>query len=402
MRTLVVNSFWVLGAGALAIAFGHALHARLGFLRRWSIPSSIVAGFLLAAVTLGLRGVGVEMAVDSTIQNLAMVAFFTSIGFSLDGESLRRGGAPMLLLLAMFTVGALVQNATGVALARWQGLNPLLGIAAGSMSLAGGPATSLAFGMSFEQAGAHGAATVALASALTGILFAGMVSGAFGAFLIRRSRTASSNQSPPIGKERQPEHAAISSPELLRVLVLFGVAIGLGQALNLLLVGRIGGIPISLPGYIGAMIVAALLRALSMRSPALAMPAGWSQAVGSTALAWVIPLALWTLKYWELRGLAGPVVVILLAQVPVTFALSWVTWRVLGSDSTAAITAAGYCGFMFGTTANSMAALEELRDRFGDSPLAFLIVPLVGGFLSDFANALVIVLSRGVAETIRP
>ncbi|HUQ91425.1 MAG TPA: sodium/glutamate symporter [Bryobacteraceae bacterium] len=318
MRTLAVNSFWVLGAGAIAIAAGNVLHSRLAVLRRWSIPSSIVAGFLLAAITLSLRGVGVEMAVDPTIQNLAMVAFFTSIGFSLDADALRRGGAPLLRLLAMFTMGALAQNATGIAVARAQGLNPLLGIAAGGMALAGGPATSLAFGMSFEEAGARGATAVALASALTGILFAGMVSGAFGAFLVRREGVKPTPTPLLIPEEQPLEKAAVSSLVLLRVLVLFGVAMGLGQAFNLLLVGRIGGIPISLPGYIGAMVMAALLRALATRSPSLRMPAGWTQAVGSAALAWFIPLALWTLKYWELRGLAGPVLVILLAQVPVT------------------------------------------------------------------------------------
>jgi ESS family glutamate:Na+ symporter len=171
--------------------------------------------------------------------------------------------------------------------------------------------------------------------------------------------------------------------------------------LNLLLAGRIAGIPISFPGYIGAMVVAALLRALSKRWTVFGMQAGYSQATASAALAWFIPLALWTLKYWELRGLGGPVLVILLAQVPVTLALCWLTWRVLGRGFDAAMIAAGYCGFMFGTTANSMAALEELRDRFGDSPLAFLIVPLVGGFLSDFVNAFVIVASRGVAEFLK-
>ena len=401
MPTLAVNSIAVLGAGAIAIAAGNELHSRLTVLRNLSIPASIVAGFLLATVTLALRGAGVELVVDQTIQNLAMVGFFTSIGFSLDRDALRRGGAPVLRLLAMFTIGSIAQNATGMAVARWQGLNPLLGIAAGGMALAGGPATSLAFGMSFEEAGARGATAVALASALTGILFAGMVSGAFGAFLIARSRSRLGERSGTVAQQPTPSTAPTTSAVLVRVLVLFGVAMGLGQALNLVLVGRVAGIPISLPGYIGAMAVAALLRALATRSAAFAMPAGWSQAAGSAALAWFIPLALWTLKYWELRGLAGPVLIILLAQVPVTFVFSWLTWRVLGSSFDAAVIAAGYCGFMFGTTANSMAALEELRDRFGDSPLAFLVVPLVGGFLSDFVNAFVIVASRGMAELVK-
>ena len=191
MIAIPVNSFLVLACGALAISAGMAVHQRVRFLRRWLIPPSIIAGLLLAIPTVLLRRQGWILDVDTTIQQLAMVAFFTSVAFSVDRKTLQRGGRPVALILGMVGVGALVQNIVGIALAHMQGLNPLFGIAAGAMALAGGPATSLAFGPTLESAGASGAATIGVACAIVGILVAGLVTGTFGASLIRRGSSTS-------------------------------------------------------------------------------------------------------------------------------------------------------------------------------------------------------------------
>src|SRR5689334_1557640 len=146
-----VNTFVVLACGALAIAAGHGLHRASRLLRRWLIPPPIVAGFLLAAPTLMLRHWDLALDVDTTVQQVAMVALFTSIGFNLSGDAVRRGGRPAAIVLALFTIGAFVQNGVGVALAKWQGIHPLIGLASGAVAFAGGPATSLAFGPTLEE-----------------------------------------------------------------------------------------------------------------------------------------------------------------------------------------------------------------------------------------------------------
>jgi ESS family glutamate:Na+ symporter len=382
-----INSFLVLGCGAAAIAAGQALHASVPALQRCLIPPPILAGLILAAPTLLLRGQGVVLEVDPNLQQLAMVALFTSVGFNLDREALRRGGPTVMILLGVFWFGAIVQNAVGVMLARGLGIHALLGIAGGAVAFAGGPATSLAFGPTLEQAGAAGATSAALALAIAGILVGGFTTGAFGAFLIHRDR---------LRPKEGSEHPATDTPilsneraaELPRTLLLFGIAMAAGHLTNLGLNSWLRSMAITLPAYTGAMIAASLIR---LRLPAT--PA-WNSLIGTLALTWFIPLALWTLRYWELTGLAGPLLVILLVQVPVTVALGWLAYRLVGRTFDSAFMAAGYYGFMIGTMANSFAGMEEMRQRYGSSARAILVVSIVGGVLSDFLNILTIVLSR--------
>ena len=108
------------------------------------------------------------------------------------------------------------------------------------------------------------------------------------------------------------------------------------------------------------------------------------------ALSLFLVLALMTLRLWELSGLALPMVAILVAQIALIVAVCWPTFRLMGRDYDAAVMGAGLCGFMLGTTANAMANMEALVDRYGPAPRAFLVVPMVGAFFIDFINAVII------------
>jgi ESS family glutamate:Na+ symporter len=394
MTVLPVDSFLVLGFGAAAIAAASSLHARIAILRRCLIPPPIVAGLILAAPTLLLRQQGFHLQIDPTLQQIAMVGLFTSIGFNLDQDGLRRGGRPVIVFLTMFGVGALVQNLVGVALARAQGLHPLLGIATGAVALAGGPATSLAFGPGLEEAGARGATSAALATAICGIIVAGFLTGGFGAFLIQWDRLKPAPE-PSSGSYDQTQALDLFHPTgLLRTLVLFGLAMALGHFLNAALNEQLRGLLVSLPAYVGSMLVACSFRLLSTKWPAVAIDLPWNDAVGTAALTWFIPLALWSLRYWEIAKLALPILMILAVQLPVTLAISWIAYRLAGRSYDSAVMASGYFGFMFGTMANSLAAMNELRTRFGNSRQAYLVIPIIGGVLSDALNVAVITLSR--------
>ena len=110
------------------------------------------------------------MAFDTTLQAPLMIAFFTSIGFGASVPLLRSGGPAVAVFLALATAVAVLQNLAGAAVAAGLGVPPLLGVLAGSVTLTGGPATGLAFAPLFEQAGVKGAATLAVASAMVGIV----------------------------------------------------------------------------------------------------------------------------------------------------------------------------------------------------------------------------------------
>lgn len=113
--------------------------------------------------------------------------------------------------------------------------------------------------------------------------------------------------------------------------------------------------------------------------------------IGGFALNIFLVVALMDLKLWQLAGQALVLVVILAAQVVTVAAVALtLLHRSMGRDYEAAVMAGGFIGFALGTTANAVANMRAVTARFGPAPRAFLVVPLVGAFFVDFANALII------------
>lgn len=370
-----LNQVHVLALGCAGAALGNWLQRRIPGLARWNIPGPVVGGLVYATATLLLRDRWLNFEIDTGLRDLLMLAFFTTVGFQARVSVLREGGRDVVKLLALAAAGAFLQGVFGIAVARALQVDLLAGLVTGPLALAGGPATSLAFGRTFEDLGLPGATAMATASAVFGIVVAGLFAGPMGGWLIRRDGLRGAMASAPQAA-RDTERGGLLTPVLL-----LGVAMGLGTLVST----AIESTGIKLPGYIGAMIVAAAIVNLHPR-----IPAGAIGEIGSVALAVFIVMALLTLKLWELAALAGPVVVLLAGQTAFTLLLTLGAYRVLGRTYDGAVTAAGFAGFMLGITANALAAMEELRERYGAAPAAFLAVPLVGAFLMDFTNSLVI------------
>ncbi len=377
-----LNTVQVLGLACIGVWAGERLKRKAPLLDRLNIPVSIVGGMIFALVALSLRDRAVNLEADTTLRDLLQVAFMTTIGLSARLQLLKEGGAPLVKLLAIASLGAVLQNLLGMGLAAALAVDPRLGILAGSVALAGGPATSLAFGGTFEKMGVYGATAVAMASATFGIAVAGLIGGYIGGRLIRRHGLKPGGTAVP-----PPGLAPGEIRDLLPAVVVIGIAMGLG---NLLSTGmeRLGLI---LPAYIGAMIVAAVIRNLDDRFGFARISQSEVDALGRIALYLFIVAALLTLRLWELAHLALPLIVILVAQVGLCWAMCVVmSFRVMGRDYESAVTAAGFCGFMLGITANAIACMEELVEKYGPAPRAFLVVPVVGAFLIDFTNSLII------------
>jgi ESS family glutamate:Na+ symporter len=291
-----------------------------------------------------------------------------------------------------------------------------MGVLAGSVTLTGGPATGLAFAGDFERAGLTGAATLAVASAMVGIVAGGLMGGPLGTFLIERRKLAQPSGGRPVRTPEVAAHvveeavgeAAPTAPKgedveayaLLKTLVILLVAMWLGawvsgwiQA-NVRFPGFVPGLAgkaLTLPAYIGAMLVAAGMRNLDDLTGIFGLSQKLIDDLGSVALALFLALALMTLKLWELAGLALPLAVILVGQLVLVAAVAALAvFRVMGRDYEAAVISSGFVGFMLGTTANAMANMEALVQRFRAAPRAFLIVPMVGAFFIDFTNAIII------------
>lgn len=383
----------------IVLFIGYGLRRVIPILTRYNIPAPVVGGLLVSIIILIARRYDVTLfQFDTALQSPLMIAFFTSIGFGASYARLKVGGPQVILFFVLVSIVALVQNLVGIALAVPLGVSPLFGVIVGSLTLAGGPATGLAFAPQFEQAGVTGATTLIVASAMLGIIVAGLVGGPVATFLIERyrlaaARTNSAATDTAMNAEPTARATDKSAPEdgssfiFIKNLVIILIAMLIGGWLSSWLTAR----HITLPAYIGAMIIAAIIRNVDDVTKTINLSSRVLDDVGNAALSLAIVMALMTLKLWELAGLALPLLVILLAQIAVIVAISfWPLFRLMGRDYESAVIAGGFCGFMLGITANAMANMRTLVERYGAAPRAFLIVPMIAAFFIDFPNALLI------------
>jgi len=391
--------------GGVVLFAGHGVRRLLPWLARYNVPAPVIGGLLVACALLLARTRGVEpVAFDTRLQAPLMIAFFTTVGFGASLSLLRVGGPQVMTFLVLSTVLAALQNVLGIVLAAPLGMHPLFGVLNGSVTLTGGPATGLAFAPAFEAAGVAGAPTVAVAAAMVGIVSGGLIGGPVGTLIIerhrlRQARAVASAEPAPIAShvveaslDRAEAPSAAPPGEdkesyaLLKALVIILIAMWLGSGVS----ARFAAAGITLPAYIGAMLVAAVLRNLDDATGWLGLSQRVIDDLGTVALSLFLVLALMTLRLWELAGLALPMIVILAGQVALIALVCWPTFRLMGGDYDAAVMSGGLCGFMLGTTANAMANMEALVDRYGPAPRAFLVVPMVGAFFIDFINAFLI------------
>jgi ESS family glutamate:Na+ symporter len=392
-----------LALGGVVLFAGYGVRRLFPWLARYNVPAPVVGGLIVAAALTAARARGVDLVTfDTSLQTPLMIAFFTTIGFGASLSLLKVGGPQVLLYSLLCTVFAIGQNVIGALVAMAVGMPPLFGVLNGSVTLTGGPATGLAFAPAFEAAGVTGAATVAVAAAMVGIVSGGLIGGPIGTLLIERRRLGrarsgveqSRRRAAAVVEDQLPEPAdATPAGEdreayaLLKALVVILAAMWAGSWVS----GRVEAMGITLPAYIGAMLVASIIRNLDDVTHRIGLSQRVIDDIGSVALSLFLVLALMTLRLWELAGLAVPMVAILAVQVAfIGLVCLWPVFRVMGADYEAAVMGGGMCGFMLGTAANAMANMEALVDRYGPAPRAFLVVPMVGAFFIDFVNAIII------------
>lgn len=402
MTTFKFDMMQTVALAAVVLFLGYAVRRRVPVLDRFNIPAPVIGGFIFAAVALALRQAGVlALEFDTTLQAPFMIAFFTTIGLGASLGLLKKGGPQVLLFWGLASLLAILQNGVGAALASALGVDPLIGLISGSITMTGGHGTGAAFGkLMEEQYQITGAVTVAMAAATFGLVSGGLIGGPVGTRLINKYKLRPGN---PDAHAREAVNAAAVAPLdaeidteptgeaptaflLLQMLTVVLVCMAFGGLFSKWL-----GQFITLPGYIGAMIIAAVVRNLADATGAVRISVRTVDDIGTIALSLFLTMALMSLRLWELLDLAGPMVAILVVQVTMMAAFAYfITFRVMGRDYDAAVMAGGHCGFGLGATPNAVANMTSLVERFGAAPRAFLVLPMVGAFFIDFSNALII------------
>ncbi len=393
------------GVGALALVTGMILTRKIGFLLKFCIPSPVSGGLVFSIITLLIYSlVDIELEFDTTLQNFFMLAFYTSVGFQSDPKVLRKGGRPLVIMLILLVFMMSLQNFVPVCIAKAFGVSPLLGVAAGSISMAGGHGTAGGFSPLLVDMGFKSALTASMACATFGLISGSMLGGPLATALIRRRLKGctmqptedfdpamagiESDEASPQGRTQRMSSSEIEFQRYARATYAILIVMALGVIVSDML-SKTG---ITFPTYFGALLTAACVRIIMDATPCkqyLEMEKIVS--VGNISLSVFLGMAMVSLKLWELQSLALPLVVMLFSQVIIMAMFVWfLAFPMLGKNYDSAVLCAGICGFGLGATPNAMANMSAVCFKYYYSVKPFLIVPIVGAMFVDMLNTGVI------------
>ncbi len=368
----------------ILMVFGTWAATNVKILHRFAIPGPVIGGFLFALLVLLLRETGTaELTIDTTLQSPAMLAFFTTIGLGASLGLLKSGGKFLLVYLVACWCVAIFQNLVGIGLAKALGMNPLLGIMAGAVSLEGGHGAAAAFGPTAEELGADGATAVAIAAATFGLVAGSLLGGPLSTWLIKwyNLPIETKEVKEPVSTGDDGKNV-LSATSLVATAAVIGVVVVVGSWLGTIFGEKTG---YSLPGYVGAMLIAIVLRNLLDQTRRFALNEKSLALISDVSLGFFLTQAMMSLKIWDLYDLALPLIVLLFVQVGVLLAfVVLVVFRLLGKSYDAAVICGGMMGHGLGGTPNAIANMDAVGRLHGlQSRLGMIVVPLSGAVLID-------------------
>ena len=394
------------GAGIVALFAGVLLTRGIPLLKRFCIPAPVSGGILVSLVTLACHALfGTDFVFDGTIKDICMLLFFTSVGFQSNVRVIRQGGKQLVVMVGLVALLIVLQNLLSVGIAKGMRLDPLIGMATGSIPMSGGHGTAGGFSPVLERMGLTGAASVTMAAATFGLVAGSMIGGPLGESLIARHRLARKSDSRDVflemegsdaAEEKRREHPVSDEMVSRRFTqgacqLLLAMAAGMGLNRLLALTG------LAFPTYFGALLSAALIRNLSGKKADKWICTDQIVSIGNTSLSLFLGMAMATLKLWDLAGLMLPLVVILLAQMVLIVLFSLlIAFPALGKTYDAAVLVSGLCGFGLGATPNAMANMSAVCFKYHYSVKPFIIVPVIGAMFVDIINTGVITLFLNV------
>lgn len=389
MAQISLDMYQTMALAVAVLFLGGFLKKKIKFLETFCIPSPVVGGILFAILTCILYVFGIiDITYDETLKEVCMVIFFTSVGFQANVRVLKSGGKSLLFFLACVIALIICQNILAVGLSNVLNIDPLIGLCTGSIPMVGGHGTSGAFGPVLEDFGIVGATTLCTAAATYGLISGSLMGGPVGRNLILKYdllKTAVPEDETVLEEEEEKHSRSVSkyAPAAYQI----AIAMGLGTIVSLVL-SETG---MTFPIYIGAMIVAAIMRNVSEYTGKFTVYMGEINDIGGICLSLFLGIAMITLKLWQLADLALPLIILLLGQtIFMLIYTRFVVFNVMGRNYDAAILCAGTCGFGMGATPNAMANMQALTEKFVPSVKAYILVPIVGSMFADFINSIVI------------
>lgn len=378
----------------LVLLLGRLITKRVTFLRNYDIPEPVTGGVVVAIVLfIASYYLNFHVSFYGGFKDPLLLAFYTTIGLSADIEIVKKGGKMLgLFAIAVFLLLS-VQNAIGVGVMKAMGENPLLGLIGGSITLSGGHGTGAAWGETFiKDYGFKEATDIAMACATYGLIAGGFIGGPMANYLIKKFNlkpSAVSNENITTNKafDAPQNPRLITSESFITSLILIAVSIFIGIYIEYLTHGT----AIAMPTFVWCLITGIIIRNTFGRMGVYEVFDREIGVIGNVSLSLFLAIAIMTLNIVQLVELALPISVLLAIQtIAILIYVRYVTFVICGKDYDAACMVAGHCGFGMGATPTAIANLQVVTNHFGPSHVAFIVVPIMGGFLVDIGNAITI------------
>ena len=411
MTTIELDMIQTAGIGALALIVGMTLTRKVDFLQKFCVPSPVSGGIIFSLITLILYSwFDIEVSFDGTLKDVFMLAFFTSVGFQSNLKVIKKGGKLLFIMLALMVAIITMQNLMPMGITHLLGVDPLIGMASGSIAMTGGHGTAGGFAKVLEGMGLQGAGTIGMAAATFGLIAGSMIGGPLAERIIRTKLTheqiqvqdedidpamagIESDEASPTGRAKRISTNEQEFQQYAKAFYCISLIMGGGTILSWLF-AKTG---ITFPTYFGALILAAITRntlgAMSYKEDGKRVRADKMLdmeriiSVGNISLSMFLGMAMISLRLWDLESLALPLIVILVSQVLMMALFVYiVAFPLLGRNYDAAVLCAGICGFGLGATPNAMANMSAVCYKYHYTVKPFLIVPIIGAMFADLIN----------------
>ena len=410
------NLMQTVGFAIIVYYIGKFLRQKISFFQKFCVPAPVIGGFLFAIIRFLLQVGGIAtFEFDQALQNPFMMVFFTAIGVGADLETLKKGGKGFLIFWLISAILVLGQNTIGLVLAKALSENPLLGLVCGSVTMVGGHGSAGAWGGTFAKLGLENGKTFALAAATFGVIMGSLIGGPIGSTLIRK-HNLSGDKSDVSNLDDVLEHleennagegyervVPLQAGDFIKVLGLIFVSVGLGAILQEFIRTHVSimGKELNLPAYVTSMIIAGIfVNTIGKKGPLMVNQRA-NSICGDVGLNVFLVMALIDINLLDLKDVAGHMLIILFAQTLfMAFFAYFVTYWAMGKNYDAAVLSGGICGFGMGATYNALANMDSITERFGPSPRAYFILPMVGAFAIDITNSVFITIFLNIAQSI--
>lgn len=379
--------------GILVLFLGKYTNSKIKILRQFNIPEPVTGG-LIASVFFGIIYMvfNIELTFNTHYRNILLVVFFTSIGLSTDIKSIIKGGKALMILTVLAVSYLFIQNFTGVFIAKIFGFTPFTGILTGSTALQGGHGNVVSWSPILQgEYGVSNAMEIGMITATFGLIMGGILGGPAAKYLINKYKLEPESDSENVTIGTKYGHTlVIDYQSALKVLLMVALSIGLGIHMHNLVTDMGSTLPLFVTCMFGGVL---LVNIMPYILPKLKCPAN-SPTLSITSdlsLGLFLAMAMMSLKFWEIGKESLFIIVSIIIQVIMILLFTvFILFRFLGKNYNSAVISAGYIGSALGATPTAMANMAAVTQKYGPSPVAFAVIPIVGAFIIQVSNAIVI------------